>query len=163
MEVKKQKEIDLKVLDKRLLDADGQPHQEYFPRYMTQGSAGVDLRACIDEDIYLKPGRAVTVPVGFAVDMQNPRMAALIIPRSGLGTKHGIVVGNLVGLIDSDYQGQLMVNVWNRGEAPYVIKPMERIAQLAFVPVIQASFNVVENFGEVTGRGEGGFNSTGTH
>lgn len=157
MEVKKQKELDLKIIDKRLLK------DEYFPRYMTPGSAGVDLRACIGEDIYLKPGRSVTVPVGFAVDMQNPRMAAVIIPRSGLGTKHGIVVGNLVGLIDSDYQGQLMVNVWNRSDEPYTVKPMERIAQLTFVPIIQASFNVVDEFGAATERGEGGFNSTGNH
>jgi len=144
--------VDLKVLDARMA--------EQLPAYATPGSAGLDLRACLDEAITLEPGQTTLIPTGLAIHIGNPGLAAIILPRSGLGHKHGIVLGNLVGLIDSDYQGQLMVSCWNRGQTRFVIEPMERIAQLVLVPVVQATFRRVEDFA-ATERGEGGFGSTG--
>ncbi|MBA4343459.1 MAG: dUTP diphosphatase [Methylibium sp.] len=144
--------VDLKVLDARMA--------EQLPAYATPGSAGLDLRACLDEAITLEPGQTALIPTGLAIHIGNPGLAAIILPRSGLGHKHGIVLGNLVGLIDSDYQGQLMVSCWNRGQTRFVIEPMERIAQLVLVPVVQATFRRVEDFA-ATERGEGGFGSTG--
>ncbi|WP_186041295.1 dUTP diphosphatase [Burkholderia gladioli] len=144
--------LDLKILDARMRD--------YLPNYATPGSAGLDLRACLDAPITLKPGDTALVPTGLAIHMADPGYAALILPRSGLGHKHGIVLGNLVGLIDSDYQGQLMVSTWNRGQGEFVLNPFERLAQLVIVPVVQASFNIVEDFAQ-SERGEGGFGSTG--
>ena len=144
--------IDVKILDPRLT--------EQFPAYATPGSAGLDLRACLDAPLLLQPNAWQLVPTGMAIYLKDPAYAALILPRSGLGHKHGIVLGNLVGLIDSDYQGQLMVSAWNRSSVPFVIEPMERIAQLVIVPVVQAQFNLVEAFSE-SERGEGGYGSTG--
>jgi len=144
--------IDLKVLDERI--------RGHLPAYGTVGAAGMDLRACIDEAITLAPGQVELVPTGVAIHIGDPGIAALILPRSGLGHKHGIVLGNLVGLIDSDYQGQLMVSCWNRGNRVYTLQAMERLAQLVIVPVVKAMFEVVEDF-EVTGRATGGFGSTG--
>ena len=144
--------IDLKVLDPRMA--------EHLPSYATPGSAGLDLRACLDAPLVLEPGQTQLIPTGLAIHVEDPRLAALILPRSGLGHKHGIVLGNLVGLIDSDYQGQLMVSCWNRGQATFTIQPMERIAQLVIVPVVQARFKVVSEFAE-SNRGDGGFGSTG--
>ncbi|WP_369050750.1 dUTP diphosphatase [Burkholderia gladioli] len=144
--------LDLKILDARTRD--------YLPNYATPGSAGLDLRACLDAPITLKPGDTALVPTGLAIHVADPGYAALILPRSGLGHKHGIVLGNLVGLIDSDYQGQLMVSTWNRGQGEFVLNPFERLAQLVIVPVVQASFNIVEDFAQ-SERGEGGFGSTG--
>jgi dUTP pyrophosphatase len=144
--------IDLKVLDARLM---GQ-----LPAYATPGSAGLDLRACVDAPLVLAPGETQLIPTGLAIHINDPGMAAMILPRSGLGHKHGIVLGNLVGLIDSDYQGPLMVSCWNRGSAAFTIQPLERIAQLVIVPVVQASFRVVETFDD-SARGTGGFGSTG--
>lgn len=144
--------LDLKILDARMRD--------YLPNYATPGSAGLDLRACLDAPITLKPGDTALVPTGLAIHVAAPGYAALILPRSGLGHKHGIVLGNLVGLIDSDYQGQLMVSTWNRGQGEFVLNPFERLAQLVIVPVVQASFNIVEDFAQ-SERGEGGFGSTG--
>jgi dUTP pyrophosphatase len=146
--------LDLKILDARMRDQ--------LPAYATTGSAGLDLRACLDEPLTLKPGETALVPTGLAIHVGDPGYAALILPRSGLGHKHGIVLGNLVGLIDSDYQGQLMISTWNRGETPFVLNPMERLAQLVIVPVVQAEFNVVDDFAE-SERGAGGFGSTGKH
>ncbi|WP_077037378.1 dUTP diphosphatase [Pelomonas sp. KK5] len=146
--------VDLKVLDARMA--------EQIPAYATPGSAGLDLRACLDAPITLEPGQTTLIPTGLAIHIGDPGLAALILPRSGLGHKHGIVLGNLVGLIDSDYQGQLMVSCWNRGQTSFVINPMERIAQLMLVPVVQASFRRVEEF-DASARGEGGFGSTGKH
>jgi dUTP pyrophosphatase len=146
--------IDLKVLDARMA--------EQLPTYATAGSAGLDLRACLDAPLVLEPGQTQLIPTGLAIHVADPGLAAIILPRSGLGHKHGIVLGNLVGLIDSDYQGQLMVSCWNRGQATFTIQPMERIAQLVIVPVVQAKFNVVDEFG-VSDRGAGGFGSTGKH
>jgi len=146
--------IALKVLDDRI--------RPYLPAYATPGSAGMDLRACIDAPITLRPGQAELIPTGVAIHIADPGLAAMILPRSGLGHKHGIVLGNLVGLIDSDYQGPLLVSCWNRGEAAFELKPMERLAQLMLVPVVQASFQVVEAF-EATVRAEGGFGSSGKH
>lgn len=149
-------EVDVKILDPRV-------GKEFpMPEYATHGSAGMDLRAILDEDIELKPGETFLIPTGIAIHIANNNMAAVILPRSGLGHKHGIVLGNLVGLIDSDYQGQLFVSCWNRGDTAFVIKPGERIAQLVFVPVVQANFNIVESFDE-SQRGEGGFGHTGSH
>ncbi|MCC7006331.1 MAG: dUTP diphosphatase [Ottowia sp.] len=145
-------EIDVKILDPRL--------QQQRPAYATQGSAGLDLRACIETALVLEPGVTHLIPTGLAVHLANPNYAAFILPRSGLGHKHGIVLGNLVGLIDSDYQGQLMVSTWNRGITPFTLEPMERFAQLVIVPVIQANFNIVQDF-STTERGAGGFGSTG--
>ena len=144
--------IDIKILDQRL--------QGNLPAYATRGSAGLDLRACLTEPLTLKANAVQLVPVGIAVYLRNSGYAALILPRSGLGHKHGIVLGNLVGLIDSDYQGQLMVSAWNRSSVPFTIEPMERIAQLVIVPVMQAEFNIVNDF-ETSARGEGGYGSTG--
>ncbi len=144
--------IDVKILDARLKDN--------LPAYATPGSAGLDLRACLDAPLSLQPNAWQLVPTGIAIYLQNPGYAALILPRSGLGHKHGIVLGNLVGLIDSDYQGQLMVSAWNRSDVAFTIQPMERIAQLVIVPVVQAEFNVVESFA-ASERGEGGYGSTG--
>jgi dUTP pyrophosphatase len=144
--------VDIKVLDARMAD--------YLPAYATPGSAGLDLRACLDQAVVLEPGQAQLIPTGLSMHLGDPGLAAMILPRSGLGHKHGIVLGNLVGLIDSDYQGPLMVSCWNRGTAPFTIEPMERIAQMVIVPVVQASFRRVESF-EASVRGEGGFGSTG--
>ncbi len=145
-------QIDLQVLDARMA--------EQLPAYATPGSAGLDLRACLDTAITLAPGQTTLIPTGLAIHIADPGLAAIILPRSGLGHKHGIVLGNLVGLIDSDYQGQLMVSCWNRGQAEFVIQPMERIAQLVIVPVVQASFRRVDSF-DASSRGAGGFGSTG--
>ena len=131
-----------------------------MPQYATSGAAGLDLRACIDKPVTLDPGASELVPSGIAIHLGDPGLAAIVLPRSGLGHKHGIVLGNLVGLIDSDYQGQVMVSVWNRGSAAFTIQPMERIAQLVVVPVVQVKLNVVEEF-EASQRGGGGFGSTG--
>jgi dUTP pyrophosphatase len=144
--------IDVRILDARLKDN--------LPAYATPGSAGLDLRACLDAPLTLQPNAWQLVPTGMAIYLQDPGYAALILPRSGLGHKHGIVLGNLVGLIDSDYQGQLMVSAWNRSDVAFTIAPMERIAQLVIVPVLQAQFNVVEAF-TASERGEGGYGSTG--
>lgn len=146
--------IDLKVLDARMA--------EQLPAYATPGSAGLDLRACLDAPLLLEPGQAALIPTGIAIHIGDACLAAMILPRSGLGHKHGIVLGNLVGLIDSDYQGPLMVSCWNRGSAAFTINPMERIAQLVIVPVVQAAFRRVAEFGE-SARGDGGFGSTGKH
>lgn len=146
--------IDLKVLDPRM--------SEHLPAYATPGSAGLDLRACLDAPLVIGPGEATSIPTGLAIHIADPGLAALILPRSGLGTRHGIVLGNLVGLIDSDYQGQLMVSCWNRSARAFTMQPMERMAQLVVVPVVQASFRLVEDFG-ASERGEGGFGSTGRH
>lgn len=147
-------QVELKILDSRL--------NESRPAYATSGSAGLDLRACINEAITIKPGETTLIPTGMAIHLANPAYAAMILPRSGLGHKHGIVLGNLVGLIDSDYQGQLFVSCWNRSQEAFVMNSMERIAQLVIVPVVQASFTVVDEFNE-SERGEGGFGSTGKH
>jgi dUTP pyrophosphatase len=148
------KSVDLKILDPRM--------QAYLPAYATPGSAGLDLRACLDAAIDIAPGQTVLVPTGLSIHIADPGYAAMILPRSGLGHKHGIVLGNLVGLIDSDYQGQLMVSTWNRGQDSFVLQPMERLAQLVIVPIMQVAFNVVESFTE-SDRGAGGFGSTGKH
>ncbi len=144
--------VDVKVIDPRMRDQ--------LPAYATAGSAGLDLRACLDAPLTLAPNAWQLVPTGIAIYLANPAYAALILPRSGLGHKHGIVLGNLVGLIDSDYQGQLMVSAWNRSDNAFTIEPMERIAQLLIVPVVQAQFNVVTDFPPSV-RGEGGYGSTG--
>ena len=144
--------IDVKVLDERM--------SSLLPAYATPGSAGLDLRACLDAPLVLAPGQAELIPTGLSIHIGDPGLAAMLLPRSGLGHKHGIVLGNLVGLIDSDYQGPLMVSCWNRGSAAFTVQPMERIAQMVIVPVVQARFNVVESF-DASQRGEGGFGSTG--
>ena len=146
------KTLDVKILDSRLRDA--------LPQYSTAGAAGLDLRACIGEPMTLAPGSAELIPSGIAIHLSDPGLAAIVLPRSGLGHKHGIVLGNLVGLIDSDYQGQVMVSVWNRSGAAFTINPLERIAQLVVVPVVQVRLNVVEEF-SASRRGAGGFGSTG--
>jgi dUTP pyrophosphatase len=148
------KKLDVKILDPRMRDQ--------LPHYATAGSAGLDLRACIDQPITLAPGQTELVPTGIAIHLGDPGLAAVILPRSGLGHKHGIVLGNLVGLIDSDYQGQIFVSTWNRGNAQFVLNPMERLAQLVVVPVVQVEWNVVDDFDE-SARGAGGFGSTGKH
>ena len=135
--------------------------REYLPSYATPGSAGLDLRACIPAPLVIEPGETRLVSTGLAIHIADPGYAALILPRSGLGHKHGIVLGNLVGLIDSDYQGQLMVSTWNRGNTAFTLNPLERLAQLVIVPILQVGFNIVDEFGEST-RGTGGFGSTGT-
>ena len=147
-----QPQVELKILDARL--------RQQMPAYATPGSAGLDLRACIDAPLELAPNAWQLVPTGMAIHLADPGYAALILPRSGLGHKHGIVLGNLVGLIDSDYQGQLMVSAWNRSDVAFTIEPMERIAQLVIVPVVQATFNLVDAFVE-SERGEAGYGSTG--
>jgi dUTP pyrophosphatase len=145
-------QLDVKILDPRLSDQ--------LPAYATPGSAGLDLRACLDAPLTLAPNAWQLVPTGMAIYLKDPAFAALILPRSGLGHKHGIVLGNLVGLIDSDYQGQLMVSAWNRSSVAFTIEPMERIAQLVIVPVVQAQFTIVNEF-KASERGEGGYGSTG--
>ena len=147
----------MKILDVKILDA---RLREAMPHYATAGAAGLDLRACIDAPLVLAPGAAELVPSGVAIHLADPGLAAVVLPRSGLGHKHGIVLGNLVGLIDSDYQGQVMVSVWNRGKAAFTIQPLERIAQLVVLPVVQVNLNVVEEF-DASARGSGGFGSTG--
>lgn len=144
--------IDLKILDPRMKD--------FLPAYATTGSAGLDLRACVDAPLVIEPGQTVLVPTGLAIHIGDPGYAAMILPRSGLGHKNGIVLGNLVGLIDSDYQGQLMVSTWNRSQSAFTLQPMDRLAQLVVVPVLQVGFNVVEDFAS-SDRGAGGFGSTG--
>jgi len=144
--------VDLKILDARMRD--------YLPAYATPGSAGLDLRACLDTPLTIAPGATELVPTGLAIHIADPGYAAMILPRSGLGHKHGIVLGNLVGLIDSDYQGQLMVSTWNRGATAFTLQPLDRLAQLVIVPVMQVAFNVVEDF-DASDRGASGFGSTG--
>ena len=146
------RKLDVRILDPRLLNQ--------LPQYATPGSAGLDLRACINAPMTLKPGETNLVPSGIAIHIAEPGFAALVLPRSGLGHKHGIVLGNLVGLIDSDYQGQIFISVWNRGQTEFIMQPMERVAQLIVVPVAQVEFNMVEEF-TTSARGEGGFGSTG--
>jgi dUTP pyrophosphatase len=146
------KTLDVKILDPRL--------RGFLPQYATAGAAGLDLRACVDKPVTLAPGAAELVPSGIAIHLADPGLAAIVLPRSGLGHKHGIVLGNLVGLIDSDYQGQVMVSVWNRSGAAFTINPMDRIAQLVVVPVVRVKLNVVEEFA-ASERGAGGFGSTG--
>ena len=145
--------IDLKIMDPRMV--------EHLPAYATPGSAGLDLRACLDAPLTLAPNAWQLVPTGLAVHLADPAYAAMLLPRSGLGHKHGIVLGNLVGLIDSDYQGQLMVSCWNRSPKAFTIEPMERIAQMVIVPVVQAQFRVVDDFASASARGAGGYGSTG--
>jgi dUTP pyrophosphatase len=147
-------QVELKILDARIKEA--------MPAYATSGSAGLDLRACIDAAITIEPGETTLIPTGMAIHLADPGYAAMILPRSGLGHKHGIVLGNLVGLIDSDYQGQLFVSCWNRSQTAFVMNPMERMAQLVIVPVVQANFKLVDEF-DASDRGEGGFGSTGKH
>jgi len=148
------KTIDVKILDPRM--------QDQLPTYATAGSAGLDLRACIDSPLIIEPGATHLIPTGLAINIADPDYAAMILPRSGLGHKHGVVLGNLIGLIDSDYQGQLMVSTWNRSQTAFTLNPMERLAQLVIVPVLQVGFNVVEEF-DTSERGAGGFGSTGKH
>ncbi|USE36891.1 dUTP diphosphatase [Endozoicomonas sp. SCSIO W0465] len=151
----------MKTLKTRILDP--RLGREFpLPEYATEGSAGIDLRACLDEPLTLEPGQTQLLPTGMAIHIDDPSLAAMILPRSGLGHKHGIVLGNLVGLIDSDYQGQLMVSCWNRGNTTFTIQPGERIAQLILVPVVQARLEMVASF-EESGRGAGGFGHSGTH
>ena len=147
-------QVDIQVLDPRMADQ--------LPAYATSGSAGLDLRACLDAPVELAPNAWQLIPTGLAIHLADPGYAAMILPRSGLGHKHGIVLGNLVGLIDSDYQGQLMVSAWNRSATAFTIQPMERIAQMVIVPVVQATFNVVDDFAAASERGAGGYGSTGT-
>ncbi len=146
------KKLDVKILDERI--------REYLPQYSTSGSAGLDLRACTDEKMTINPGNTVLIPTGLAINIADPGYAAVILPRSGLGHKNGIVLGNLVGLIDSDYQGQLFVSIWNRGKEIFELNPFDRIAQLVVIPVVQVDLNIVDDF-EETERGDGGFGSTG--
>lgn len=146
--------IDIKILDERMRDQ--------LPAYATAGSAGLDLRACLDAPLTIEPGSTHLIRTGLAIHVADPRYAAMILPRSGLGHKYGIVLGNLVGLIDSDYQGQLMISTWNRGQTAFVLNPMERLAQLVIVPVMQVALNVVEEF-DASDRGDNGFGSTGKH
>ncbi len=148
------KSVDVKILDPRL--------HEHPPAYATPGSAGIDLRACIDHNMIIQPGQTELVPSGIAIHLGDPHYAAMILPRSGLGHKHGIVLGNLVGLIDSDYQGQIFVSIWNRGHHPFTLMPLERMAQLVIVPVMQMHLNIVDEF-VPSERGSGGFGSTGKH
>ena len=148
------KRIDIKILDSRL--------NEQLPAYATPGSAGLDLRACIEQPLTINPGETCLIPAGIAIHLADTGLAALVLPRSGLGHKHGIVLGNLVGLIDSDYQGQILVSCWNRGQTAFQLNPLERIAQLVIVPVIQVEFNRVDSFDQ-SHRGEDGFGSTGKH
>ena len=147
------KRVEVKILDARL--------REQLPSYATPGSAGLDLRACLEAPLTLEPGQTELVPSGMAIHLDEPTLAAIILPRSGLGHKHGIVLGNLVGLIDSDYQGQIFVSTWNRGKTAFTLQPMERLAQLVIVPVVQVAFDVVDEF-QASSRGAGGFGSTGT-
>ena len=146
-------QVDIKILDERL--------RTQIPAYATPGSAGLDLRACLSEPLTLAPNACQLVPTGMAMYLKDPGYAAMILPRSGLGHTHGIVLGNLVGLIDSDYQGQLMVSAWNRSQTAFTLQPMDRLAQLVIVPVVQAQFNLVDEFADASERGEGGYGSTG--
>jgi dUTP pyrophosphatase len=146
--------LDIKILDERI--------RSQLPAYATTGAAGLDLRACTETSITISPGDTHLIPTGIAIHLDDPTLAAMILPRSGLGHKHGIVLGNLVGLIDSDYQGQIFVSIWNRGATPFVLNPMERIAQMVVVPVVQVDLNIVHDF-EESQRGAGGFGSTGKH
>lgn len=146
--------LDIKILDERI--------RSQLPTYATTGAAGLDLRACTNAPITISPGDTHLIPTGIAIHLDDPGLAAMILPRSGLGHKHGIVLGNLVGLIDSDYQGQIFVSMWNRGATPFVLNPMERIAQMVVVPVVQVDLNIVHDF-EESQRGDGGFGSTGKH
>lgn len=148
------KKIDIKILDPRL--------NEQLPAYATPGSAGLDLRACIEQPVTVSPGETCLIPTGVSIHLADAGLAALVLPRSGLGHKHGIVLGNLVGLIDSDYQGQILVSCWNRGQTPFNLNPLERIAQLVVVPIVQVEFNRVDSFDQ-SQRGEDGFGSTGKH
>lgn len=148
--------LQVKILDPRI------GKQVPFPGYATPGSAGLDLRACLDESLVLEPGQTRLIGTGLAIHIADPGLAAMILPRSGLGHKHGIVLGNLVGLIDSDYQGELMVSCWNRGQTTFTVEPGERLAQLVLVPVVQAEFDIVDEF-DASDRGQGGFGSTGRH
>ena len=150
------KSLQLKIMDPRL------GNDIPMPSYATEGSAGIDLRACVSESLEISPGQTILIPTGMAIHIADPGLAAVLLPRSGLGHKHGVVLGNLVGLIDSDYQGQLMVSCWNRSAKPFTINVGERIAQLVLVPVVQAEFEIVDEFDD-SQRGEGGFGSTGTH
>ena len=145
-------EVQIRILDPRMA--------EQLPAYATPGSAGLDLRACLDAPLLVAPGQTVMISTGIAIHLGDPGLAAMVLPRSGLGSKHGIVLGNLVGLIDSDYQGPLTVSCWNRGSVPYTVQPLERIAQMVIVPVVQARFKLVDGF-EASQRGQGGFGSTG--
>lgn len=149
-----QTNIQLKILNEKIRDQ--------LPAYATDGSAGLDLRACLDEQLILKPGQTELIPTGLAIHIADKNLCAMILPRSGLGHKHGIVLGNLVGLIDSDYQGQLFVSVWNRGNSEFILQPMERIAQMVIVPIVQAAFEITAEFNS-SPRGENGFGSTGKH
>lgn len=149
-------QLDIKIIDPRIQE------EENYPKYQTKGSAGIDLRACISKSVWIQSNETVLIGAGFAIGINNPEYAAMLLPRSGLGHKNGIVLGNLVGLIDSDYQGMLQVSLWNRSEIAYEVKPMDRIAQLVIVPVKQVQFNQVESF-EESERGEGGFGSTGNN
>lgn len=149
-----QNKVQLKLLDDKVKD--------YLPQYATQGSAGLDLRACLDAPLTLKPGQTELIPTGIAIHIEDNQLCGMILPRSGLGHKHGIVLGNLVGLIDSDYQGQLFISIWNRGQTEFVLNPLERIAQLVIVPVVQSGFELVDEFTQ-SERGDGGFGSTGKH
>lgn len=146
--------IKLRVLDERVKDL--------LPAYGTPGSAAFDLRACIADDLTIEPNQTILIPTGISIFIEDPKLAGMILPRSGLGHKNGIILGNSVGLIDSDYQGPLMVSCWNRSNVPFTLKPMDRLAQLVIVPVVQVEFDVVADFSDTTTRGEGGFNSTGT-
>lgn len=146
--------VDVKILDSRLYES--------MPGYATPGSAGIDLRACIDENMIIQPKQCELIPTGLAIHLLDPSYAAMILPRSGMGHNHGIVLGNLVGLIDSDYQGQVFVSLWNRSQIPFTLHPMERMAQMVIVPIAQAKFNIVEEFPH-SERGHGGFGSTGKH
>ena len=150
----KMKKLQVKILDSRI------GNEFPLPAYATQGSAGIDLRACLDQALTIKPGEPHLVPTGLAIHIADPNLCAMILPRSGLGHKHGIVLGNLVGLIDSDYQGQLFVSVWNRGDTTFTMEPGERMAQLVLVPVVRVEFDIVDEF-STSDRGEGGFGSTG--
>ncbi len=150
------KQIELKILDSRI------GNEFPLPEHATAGSAGMDLRACIDQTLIIEPGETKLIPTGIAIHIADPKLAATILPRSGLGHKHGIVLGNLVGLIDSDYQGPLMVSCWNRGKESFALEPGERLAQLVFLPVVQATFEIVDEF-NASERGEGGFGHSGKH
>ena len=148
------RKLNVKILDQRL--------HRLIPAYATPGAAGLDLRACVESTLTIHPGQTELIPSGMAIHLDDPTVAAVVLPRSGLGHKHGIVLGNLVGLIDSDYQGQIFLSLWNRGQTPFILQPLERVAQLVVVPVVQVELNVVEEF-EQSERGTGGFGSTGKH
>ena len=156
MKLTTDKKLQVKILDDRI------GHEFPLPAYATPGSAGMDLRACLEQELMLEPGQTKLIPTGLAIHIEDPNLCAMLLPRSGLGHKHGIVLGNLVGLIDSDYQGQLMVSCWNRGHTSFTVTPGERIAQMVLVPVVQAAFEIVDEFDD-SDRGEGGFGHSGRH